>query len=57
MTLLKKQDELKIHANSVCRRGVEFHYDFDRFQLSPAQLFAYVVDALGDFGPLLATPA
>ena len=47
VTLLKKQDEsTTLHANSTCRRGVDFHYDFDRFQLSPDKLFAYVVDAL-----------
>ena len=57
VTLLRKHAELDIHANSVCRRGIEFHYDFDRFQLSPAELFGYVVDALGDFGPLLAEAA
>lgn len=46
VTVLKKHEELKIHANSVCRRGVDFHYDFDRFQLSPQKLFAIVMDAL-----------
>lgn len=47
VTLLRKLDEgTSIHANSVCRRGVDFHYDFDRFQLSPDQLFAFVVEAL-----------
>lgn len=30
VTLLRKDDEHKIHANSVCRAGVAFHYDFDR---------------------------
>jgi hypothetical protein len=46
VTLMTKLEESNIHANSVCRKGVGFHYDFDRFQLSPEQLFAYVVDAL-----------
>ena len=46
VTVLQKHDEGTIHANSVCSRGVDFHYEFDRFQLSPDQLFAYVVDAL-----------
>ena len=46
VTIIKKLKETDLHANSVCRRGVDFHYDFDRFQLSPAQLFEYVVDAL-----------
>lgn len=46
VTVLQKHEVLDIHANSTCRRGVDFHYDFDRFQLSPEELFAYVVDAL-----------
>lgn len=46
VTVMKKTAESDIHANSVIRKGVEFHYDFDRFQLSPEQLFAYVVEAL-----------
>lgn len=46
VTVLQKHEELAIHANSICRRGVDFHYDFDRFQLSPTQLFGYVMEAL-----------
>lgn len=46
VTVLRKTDELAIHANSVCKRGVDFHYDFDRFQLSPDELFEIVKDAL-----------
>lgn len=46
VTLMLKHDEGSIHANSVCERGVEFHYDFDRFQLSPEKLYGYVVEAL-----------
>lgn len=46
VTMLRKLEVTSLHANSVCRVGVEFHYDFDRFQLSPDDLFAYVVDAL-----------
>lgn len=46
VTLMKKHESGVIHANSICRKGVDFHYDFDRFQLSPEQLFAIVVDAL-----------
>jgi len=47
VTIMRKLEEMTtLHANSVCRRGIDFHYDFDRFQLSPEQLFAYVVDAL-----------
>lgn len=46
ITLMQKLEEsTTMHANSVCRRGVDFHYDFDRFQLSPERLFEYVVDA------------
>lgn len=45
VTLMRKLEESQIHANSVIRSGVPFHYDFDRFQLTPAQLYAYVVDA------------
>lgn len=46
VTLMRKLDESEIHANSVIRQGVDFHYAFDRFQLSPEQLFAYVMGAL-----------
>lgn len=47
VTLMQKFEESTVvHANSVCRRGVDFHYDFDRFQLSPEKLFAYVAEAL-----------
>lgn len=46
VTIMQKLAECDIHANSVCERGIEFHTDFNRFQLSPAQLFSYVVDAL-----------
>jgi hypothetical protein len=46
VTLMQKHVEGAIHANSVIKKGVDFHYDFDRFQLSPAELFAYVVEAL-----------
>jgi hypothetical protein len=46
VTLMRKHNEGTIHANSVIRRGVDFHYEFDRFQLSPERLFAIVVAAL-----------
>lgn len=45
VTLIQKHVELSLHANSVCRRGVDFHYDFDRFQIPPEDLFDYVVEA------------
>ncbi len=47
VTVMQKTEESEIHANSVIRRGVDFHYDFDRFQLAPIDLFDFVVDALG----------
>jgi hypothetical protein len=47
VTIITKHEEMGIHANSVCARDVDFHNDFDRFQLSPNELFSYVVDALG----------
>jgi len=46
VTLMRKREQLAIHANSVCKRGVDFHYDFDRFQLSPDDLFDIVKAAL-----------
>ncbi len=46
VTVMKKHQSGTIHANSVCRKGVDFHYDFDRFQLSPNAMFAFVIDAL-----------
>lgn len=46
VTVMKKLYEGEIHANSVCEKGTKFHQDFDRFQLTPAQLFEYVVEAL-----------
>jgi hypothetical protein len=46
VTVMKKLESGSIHANSVCAKGVEFHQDFDRFQLSPEDLFGFVVDAL-----------
>ena len=47
VTLMQKTEESSIHANSLCHRGTTFHYDFDRFQLPPDALFAYVIKALG----------
>jgi hypothetical protein len=48
VTLMRKLESGTIHANSVCAKGVPFHMDFDRFQLSPEQLFGYVLRALSD---------
>lgn len=46
VTLMRKIEQSQIHASSVILKGVEFDYAFDRFQLSPKQLFDYVIDAL-----------
>lgn len=46
VTVLTKHDEGVIHANSLCAKAADFHFDFDRFQLTPDRLFAYVVEAL-----------
>jgi hypothetical protein len=46
VTVMQKETEGEIHANSTCKRGVDFDYDFDRFQLSPERLFAFVLEAL-----------
>jgi hypothetical protein len=46
VTLIRKIEQGQIHANSVITRGVDFHFDFDRFQLSPDQLMGYVMEAL-----------
>lgn len=46
VTVMQKHESGTIHANSVCAKGVDFDYDFDRFQLSPEQLFGVVVEAL-----------
>lgn len=46
VTIIQKLSEGNIHANSVCANNIDFHYDFDRFQLSPDELFSYVIDAL-----------
>lgn len=46
VTLMRKLEESTIHANSLCVHGTEFDYNFDRFQLTPSELFEYVRDAL-----------
>lgn len=46
-TLMTKTGEGKAGAMSSCVIGVEPDTDFDRFQLSPAELWAYVLDVLG----------
>lgn len=49
-TLMRKLGEGKAGAMSSCRIGIEPDVDFDRFQLSPAELWAYVIDVLGSHG-------
>lgn len=46
VTLMEKLSEGKIHATSLITRGHVFDQSFDRFQLSPSELWAFVVDAL-----------
>lgn len=46
VTLMTKLTEGDIHATSIIRRPHVFDQGFDRFQLSPDELFAYVADAL-----------
>lgn len=49
-TLMIKRGEGSAGAMSSCRIGIEPDTDFDRFQLSPAELWAYVIDVLGSQG-------
>lgn len=46
-TLMIKTGEGKHGAMSSCRIGVQPDTDFDRFQLPPAELWAYVIEVLG----------
>ncbi|MEV5033648.1 hypothetical protein MRBLMC3_002885 [Sphingobium sp. LMC3-1-1.1] len=46
VTLMSKVREGDIHASSLISHGVEFDQSFDRFQVSPADLWAIVLDAL-----------
>lgn len=47
VTLMEKLSEGSIHACSVVERPHQFDQEFDRFQLSPEQLWALAVEALG----------
>lgn len=49
-TIMTKLAEGKRGAMSSWRIGIEPDTDFDRFQLSPAELWAYVIDVLGSSG-------
>lgn len=46
-TLLTKHDEGERGAESICKAGIEPDAEFDRFQLSPATLWGYVLEVLG----------
>lgn len=46
-TIMTKLAEGKRGAMSSCRIGIEPDTDFDRFQLSPALLWSYVLEVLG----------
>lgn len=52
-TIMQKVFEYEFGATSLCRSGIEPDTDFDRFQLSPAELWAYVIDVLGSNGGAL----
>lgn len=45
ITFMRKLEEGNIHANSIIVKGKNFDQEFDRFQLSPDELFDYVRDA------------
>lgn len=45
ITLMTKLEEGVVHASSLIEHGHEFDQSFDRFQLSEAELWAFVVDA------------
>lgn len=47
-TLMTKRGEGEAGAMSSCRIGIEPDTDFDRFQLSTAVLWAFVIDVLGN---------
>lgn len=45
ITVMQKLYEGTVHANTIITKGKTFDQQFDRFQLSPEQLYEYVVDA------------
>ena len=45
ITLMTKTEETAIHAHSIIAKGLRFHQEFDRFQLSPRQLMEFVSEA------------
>lgn len=46
VTLMTKLDEGRIHATSLIEHGHDFDQSFDRFQMTPDELWAVVVSAL-----------
>ena len=55
-TIMTKFCEGEAGAISSCLIGIEPDTDFDRFQLSPAQLWTYVLEVLGAPGQIVGTP-
>ncbi len=47
VTIIRKIHEGTVHASSLITHGETFDQDYDRFQLSPARLWAFVVEAMG----------
>lgn len=45
ITLIRKLSEGTVHACSLIEHGHEFDQSFDRFQLTPDELWAFVLDA------------
>jgi hypothetical protein len=46
VTIMEKLHEGTVHASTLIECGHQFDQDFDRFQLSPERLWAFVIDAL-----------
>lgn len=56
-TLMTKTGEGRSGAMSSCRIGIVPDVNFDRFQLSPTELWAYVVDVLSGGAPVQTAAA
>lgn len=50
-TIMQKLSQGDDGAHSACEIGIEPDSDFDRFQLTPLQLWMYVIEVLGGIGP------
>ena len=46
VTIMEKLVEGTVHASSLIEKGHDFDQDFDRHQLPPDRLWAFVTDAL-----------